>query len=88
MSEGASQTAMGPGSGVGGIPDLALCFQICLVANQHDGEVVSVLDSKDLCEKLAHFVETADEARGPASCSLPAPPPFPPHPITLTSACH
>ena len=74
------------GDGVG-VPDLALCLQICLVPDQHDGEVISVLDSEDLREELAHLVETADEARGPDSCSPPAPPPPAPHPpITLTSA--
>lgn len=47
-----------------GVPDLALCFEICLVPDQHDGEVVAVLDSEDLREELAHLIETADEARG------------------------
>lgn len=82
--------AAGAGSGGGwGIPDLALCLQISLVPNQHDGEIVSVLDSEDLREKLAHLVETAEEARGmrssqPIGPVCPAPPPSPP----LTSAGH
>lgn len=71
------------------IPDLTLCLEVCFVPNQHDGEVVTVLDSEDLGEQLAHLVETADEARGvrssqlgpqsPLLCHLPAP---------LTSAGH
>lgn len=47
--------AEGRGFGSG---NLTLCLQICLVPDQHDGEVISVLDSEDLREELAHLVET------------------------------
>lgn len=62
-----------------GFPDLTLCFEICLVPDQYDGEVVPVLDSEDLREELAHLIETANEARGVRANSsamvLLAPPP-------------
>lgn len=65
--------------GGGRVPDLALCLQICLVPNQYNGEVVSVLDSEDLREELAHLIETAEEARRVRfSCSARVPPAPPP----------
>lgn len=59
-----------------GIPDLTLCLEVCLVPNQHDGEVITVLDSEDLREQLAHLVETADEARGVRSSQSLGPSPL------------
>lgn len=67
-----------------GVSDLALRFQICLVPDQHDGEVVAVLDSEDLREELAHLIETAEEAqRGEVQLLSPAP--APPRPGSTTS---
>lgn len=75
-----------------GCPDLALCLQICLVPNQHDGKIVSVLDSEDLREKLAHLIETADEARGVRSSQPlgPSPPQSPPllSPLPVVNGKH
>lgn len=59
-----------------GIPDLTLRLKVCLIPNQHDGEVITVLDSEDLREQLAHLVETADEARGVRSSQSLGPGPL------------
>lgn len=61
----------------GRIPNLALCLQIRLIPNQHNGEVVAVLDSEDLSEEFAHLVETGREARewSPARLVPPIHPP-------------
>lgn len=58
------ESLLGPNGAIkeGGIPNLALCLQICFVPNQHDGEIVAVLDSEDLSEELAYLIETAREA--------------------------
>lgn len=51
------------GGGLGS-EDLALCLQICLVPNQHNGEVIAVLDPEDLSEELAYFNETLPVVNG------------------------
>lgn len=58
------ESLLGPNEAMkeGGIPNLALCLQICFVPNQHNGEIITVLDSEYLSEELAYLIETAREA--------------------------
>lgn len=78
----------------GGISNLALVLQICLVPNQHNGEIIPVLDSEDLCEELAHLIETAREVssmRHHLSRNLPRAqpgPPASPSPLPVVNGKH
>lgn len=73
---------------------LALGLQVRLVPNQHDGKVVAVLHSQDLCEQLAHLVEAAQEvAQVSGSALVPPSPPTPslsltPSPLPVIDGKH